>query len=102
MSRAYGAPSPKSVRLVTDLKSEKPRSDRACDVARFFCCSIRRAAREVEAVDEPPIERIKKRRELIHCCRRDDEALGLLRIARLTPNRALAHIAAETQNAAWA
>ena len=100
--RAHAGPAPKTVRLVSDLKSEEARTHSSCHVSCLFRRRFRSAARKVEPVDEPPIERINESCKCIDCSRRDDEGLGLRCIAGVTPRRAFAGIAAETQHGARA
>jgi hypothetical protein len=59
--------------IIPDLKSEETRPRGSCDVSCLSGHCFRLAARKVEPVDEPPIERISECRKCIDVGRRDDE-----------------------------
>ena len=70
--RAHAGPTPKTVGLVSDLKSEEARTQGSSDVSCLFGGRFRSASRKVEPIDEPPIERINESCKCIDCSRRDD------------------------------
>jgi hypothetical protein len=73
--RPDSRPLAESVGLVADLEGEELRADRFGDIGRLGGGSFRRPGREIEAVDELPVERVQEQGKAIDRSGGDQEAL---------------------------
>jgi hypothetical protein len=99
-ARPHRRPLAEAVGLVADLQSEKLGADRIGDIGRLGGGIFRGAAREVEPVDELPVERAQEQGETIDRSGGDEEILPGHLGRRWAPDGALAGIAADPQHAA--